>query len=173
MNREREIYIAGDRVSLAEYCEEQDVRDRFDCWRDPETESGYNWRVTMDFEEFKKLPVRSRFIAVIIRNADGAALGNVFLSPEGSLPDLAIMLFEPWRGMGYGPEAFSLALQYCFEKVDFDEIYAGCYEHNKRSWKMLQRCGFVPHPEGNVAEKHYLTGEPVTQFDFVKYREKD
>ena len=34
---------------------------------------------------------------------------------------------------------------------------------------MLRKCGFFPHPEGNVIEKHYLTGETITQLDFVKY----
>lgn len=38
------------------------------------------------------------------------------------------------------------------------------------SLKMLKKCGFVPHPEGNEEERHFESGEPVIQLDFVKYR---
>jgi len=86
-------------------------------------------------------------------------------------PDLAIMLFRPLRGQGYGTVAFALALQYCFDAFGLPEIYAGCYAHNVRSMKMLQKCGFVPHPEGDQEEAHYLDGSPVMQLDFVKYRQ--
>lgn len=32
---------------------------------------------------------------------------------------------------------------------------------------MLKKCGFIPHPEGNQQEKHFLTGEDITQLDSV------
>jgi hypothetical protein len=32
---------------------------------------------------------------------------------------------------------------------------------------MLQKCGYVPYPEGNVPEKHYITGEDIIQLDFI------
>lgn len=169
---ERKIYISNETISLAEYQNELDAKDRFDCWQDPETQSGYNFIMGDDFEAFYRKPVRARFLAVILRNSDGAVVGSLFLSPETSLPDLAIMLYRPYRGQGYGTEAFALALQYCFDTYDFEEIYAGCYEHNKVSMRMLKKSGFVPHPEGNVTEKHYISGEPITQYDFVKYRDR-
>lgn len=96
--------------------------------------------------------------------------GYVFLSPASSEPDLAIMMFDGFYGRGYGTEAFSLAADYCMERFGLDHIYAGCCGGNLRSRRMLEKCGFAPHPEGNQAEKHYLTGEEIVQYDFVKYR---
>lgn len=166
----RNIYIYDDDIALAEYCPETDTADWYECWKDPATEAGYNHRMDDTYEEFSHSPIRSRFLAMILRRSDNTVMGTVFLSPKNCPPDLAIMLYRPYRGQGYGTAAFSLALQYCFETFDLPEIYAGCYEHNHRSRRMLEKCGFVPHPEGDQLEEHYLDGSPVTQRDFVKYR---
>ena len=170
MNMQRTIYHSADQLYLAEYIPEQDAEANYKCWLDPETQKGYNYKVDFTLEEFISSPGRSRFKAVIFRKSDDAAIGVVFLSPEGSLPDLAIMLYPGFRGMGYGTAAFRMALEYCFKAFPFHEIYAGCYESNQASMKMLSNCGFVPHPEGNCNETHYLDGTPIIQFDFVKYR---
>ena len=46
----------------------------------------------------------------------------------------------------------------------------GCYETNEISRKMLKACGFVPNPDGDSHEVHYLTGAPITQHDYVLYK---
>ena len=166
----RKIYAAGSVLSLAAYCPESDDRSCYECWCDPATQDGYNFSMTKTFEEFSQRPSRCRLEAVIIRNEDKLPLGIITLSPEGSLPDLAIMLYKPYRGMGYGTAAFALAAQYCLEAFDLDCIYAGCYETNNISQKMLKSCGFLPHPDGNSLETHYLTGNPIMQYDFVLRR---
>lgn len=126
------------------------------------------WEIS--YEAFKNRPVRSRFQAVIIRKNDNAVIGTISMSPENALPDLAIMIYKPYRKLGYGTKAFALALKYCFNAFNLDRIYAGCYETNVASLRMLKVCGFVSHPEGNEVEKHFESGEAITQLDFVKYR---
>jgi len=32
---------------------------------------------------------------------------------------------------------------------------------------MLEKCGFVPYPEGNIPEKYYITGEDIIQMDYI------
>lgn len=167
---DRKVFISNHDIALAEYCPAIDDSPYFACWQDPDTEKGYNHKMTDSLEDFCKRPIRSRFLAVIIRNEDKEPLGIVALSPEGSLPDLAIMLYKPYRGKGYGTNAFALASAYCLEAYNLECIYAGCYETNKGSLKMLKACGFIPHPDGNVLENHYLTGEPIIQYDFVLHR---
>ena len=81
--------------------------------------------------------------------------------------DMSINIFKPYRNQGFGTMAFTLGAKYCFDILGLEKIYAGCYPDNIRSLKMLEKCGFIPRPEGNIQEKHYITGEPVTQFDFV------
>lgn len=166
----RKIYISKGDLSLAEYVPELDNAPYFACWQDPDTQKGYNYQMTDSLDEFCRRPIRSRLLAVILRNADHEPLGIVSLSPEGFPPDLAIMLYKPYRGRGYGTNAFALAAAYCMETFGLECLYAGCYETNEISRKMLTACGFVPHPEGNVHERHFLTNEPITQYDFVLKR---
>ena len=166
----RKIYIANQDLSLAEYCPDVDNKSYYECWQDPATQDGYNYKMCDSLEEFCKRPTRSRLLAVIIRNKDSKPLGIVSLSPEGSPPDLAIMLYKPYRGQGYGTNAFALAAKYCLEAYSLDCLYAGCYETNEISRKMLKACGFVPNLDGDSHEVHYLTGAPITQHDYVLYK---
>jgi ribosomal-protein-alanine N-acetyltransferase len=165
---ERKIYISNNIIALSEYIESEDDINNYSCWVEQETKKGYNHKVTETFEEFCNDAIKSRFIATIIRCKDNTPVGSIFLSPENTLPDLAIMIFRQYRKHGYGTMAFSLGTKYCFESLKLDRIYAGCYEDNLASRKMLEKCGFEPHTEGNIKEKHYLTGEEITQFDYIK-----
>lgn len=165
---ERHIYIENDSIALAEYLDAEDDRACYDCWQDEETQAGYNYCMTDTFEEFSASPQQSRFRAVIIRKVDGVVVGTVSVSPPHILPDLAIMIYRPYRGQGIGTAAFALAADYCFGEMGLSVLYAGCYEGNVRSRKMLAACGFVPHPDGNCEEVHYRTGEPIMQYDYIK-----
>ncbi|NJP40188.1 GNAT family N-acetyltransferase [Oscillospiraceae bacterium HV4-5-C5C] len=165
----QKVYISNGYLSLSEYVKDIDDIDCYNCWRNPETQKGYNHRVTAAFDEFRNGGIKSRFKATITRCADRARVGLIFVSPENTLPDLAIMIYQPYRRLGYGTAAFELGVQYCFDQLKLDKIFAGSYEDNSLSLKMLKSCGFIPHPEGNQNEKHYLTGQDIVQLDFVKY----
>lgn len=162
----RTIYLSDCVVALAENIEEDDPA-LYACWCDPDTERGYNHRRTGTYEEYCAHENPPGWGAVILRICDETPIGAVMFSSENA--DLAIMLYPGFRGMGYGTRAFMLGMRYCAETLQLDHVYAGCYPDNHASLKMLARCGFVPHPEGNLREKHYLTGEEITQLDFVKY----
>lgn len=166
---DRKIYISNETLSLAQYLSDIDDPETYENWLDPETQSGYNYRMTDTYEEYHTKTWQYRFLAVILRNSDNRVLGTVSLSPDASEPDLAIRLYPAFRHQGYGTTAFLLALEYCFEAYSLPAIYAGCYEHNTVSLNMLKKCGFLPYPEGNSYETHFLTGAPVTQLTFVKY----
>ncbi len=163
----RKVFIANDILSLVERNPEFDDINDYECWQDKATQDGFNFKHDMTLEAFCNLPTRSRFIATIQRNSDSACIGSIFVSPEGNLPDLAIMVYEPFRHHGYGTIAFLLGIKYCFDVLKIDKLYAGCYETNIVSQKMLSKCGFQPNPPGDTREKHYLTGKPITQFDFL------
>lgn len=166
---DRTIYETDGIVSLAGYIPEADDMASYEARQDPATIKGYNHRMNCTFEEFAALPDRCRFRASILRNTDGALIGEISISPETSLPDLAIILYPGFRGQGYGTAAFRLGVRYAFDTLKLPCLYAGCYEGNAASRRMLEKCGFVPHPEGNVPEKDVFTGEDITQYDFVVY----
>ena len=163
----RKVYLEDEIVALSEYMSASDDAACYHCWQDNETQKGYNFQLTKSFEEFKSGGVRSRFLATIIRKSDGTCVGAIFLSPENSLPDLAIMIYPPYRRNGYATRAFSLGVAYCFDTLKMERIYAGCYPQNAASLRMLNKCGFKPHPQGNQNEQHFLTGEDIVQLDFV------
>ena len=161
----RKIYLSDEMVALAEYSPE-DNPALYACWCDPDTEKGYNHRDTETYEEYCAWERPPGWNAIILRLRDETPVGAVGFVSENS--DLSIMIYPAFRGMGYGTRAFALGARYCAETLGLEKIYAGCYPDNKASIKMLERCGFAPHPEGNMQETHYLTGEPITQLDFVK-----
>ena len=165
---ERTVYIENREISLCSCIAQEDDRFMYDCWCDPEVQKGYNFAFSKTFEEFSAQPSRAYWNAIIVRKPDGERIGRVMLSSPDSAPDLAIMLAAPMRGQGFGTQAFSLALEYCFGALKLPCVYAGCYEDNVRSRKMLEKLGFEPHPEGNLREKHYLTGIEIVQYDYVK-----
>ncbi len=166
---QRNVYITDGYLGLTEYIPSIDDIDCYNCWQDEETQNGYNYNLTESFDEFKSGSIKSRFIATIVRCSDNACIGSIFVSPENTLPDLAIMIYKCYRNQGYGTIAFRLGVKYCFNNLLLDKIYAGCYENNEASKKMLTACGFKSHVEGNQNEKHYLTGEDIIQYDFVIY----
>ena len=165
----RSIYETDGVISLAEYVPETDDTASYEAWQDSATIRGYNHRINCTFDEFAALPDRCRFHAAILRHADDALIGEISISPETSLPDLAIILYPGYRGQGYGTAAFRLGVRYALHTLKLPCLYAGCYEGNAASRRMLEKCGFVPHPEGDVPEKDVFTGEDIIQHDFVVY----
>jgi len=161
----RKICIADEVIALAEH-KAEDNPALYACWCDPETECGFNLRQTRTFEEYCAWERPPGWGTIVLRLCDETPVGAIGFVSENS--DMSIMIYPEYRGMGYGTRAFALGARYCAETLGLDKIYAGCYPDNKASMKMLTACGFTPHPEGNIQEKHYLTGEDITQLDFVK-----
>ena len=103
----------------------------------------------------------------ICRDDQFLGFASTMNSPDLIMLDY-LVIAPKYRGQGIGTAAFALAAEYCLDVMGLTEIYAGCYEGNIRSRRMLAACGFVPHPEGNCEEVHFLTGEPIVQYDFIK-----
>jgi len=161
----REKYIDNDVICLAE-CIEADYETLYESWNEEDTVWGYNWKMPYSFEDYRNtFKDRENWGAVIIRLEDDEIIGRIGIS--AGLPDLTITVFKPYRNKKYGTMAFLLGVKYCFEVLRLEKIYAGCYEDNISSRKMIERCGFKPNPEGNQAERHIFTGEPRCQLDFV------
>jgi RimJ/RimL family protein N-acetyltransferase len=100
-------------------------------------------------------------------NASREIIGAVGISPPDTVADLAIWMFAPYRRKGYGTSAFALTTKYAIETLGISELHAGAYPDDIGSIKMLARCGYTPYPAGNVAEKHYITGEDIVQLDYI------
>ena len=162
---DRKKYIEGDILCLAEILE-RDYKPLYESWHDEDTIRGYNYRLPYTFDEYcERCRVSDTWEAAIIRREDNAIIGRIGISP--GLPDLTITIFKPYRSRKYGTMAFLLAVQYCFEMLGLNRIYAGSYEDNIASRRMIERCGFKPNPDGNDVDPHIFTGEDRLQLDFV------
>jgi len=96
--------------------------------------------------------------AVVLRSS-GAMIGdgrtwNTAEPPlPGSLPDryasLGYLLHPDHHGNGYGTETAAALVRWLFTERGIDTIYAGVYEANTPSRRLLERLGFV--------RDHYFT----------------
>jgi len=160
----RKIFIKNDLISLAEYIE-SDYKILYESWFDNDTVWGYNYKLPYSFDEYcARIKNVENWGAVIIR--ENTVIGRIGIS--AGLPDLTITVLKPYRNQKYGTAAFMLGIKYCFEVLNLKKFYAGCYEDNIASRKMIERCGFTHNPEGNEVEKHIFTGEDRLQLDFIK-----
>lgn len=169
MNRNE--YTSNDTLSLVEYLKTDDIA-LYKNWCDPETQQGYNGIYFSSFEEFESRDsLRNRFFAMIRLSGTNEIIGSVGISPPETIPDLAIWIFKPYRKQGYGTLAFMLATKYAIEVLGITGLHAGAYPDNIGSRKMLEKCGYVPCPVGNIPEKHYITGENIIQMNYI-WRER-
>jgi len=163
------VYIANETVSLVDY-QECDNRALYENELDPDTQKGYNNGYVSTFEEFVKEEITQRFFAMILLNATQEIIGAVGISPLDMIADLAIWMFKPYRRHGYGTSAFALLTKYATDTLHITDLHAGVYPDNIGSWKMLEKCGYVPCPAStakNEPEKHFLTDEELYQLDYV------
>jgi RimJ/RimL family protein N-acetyltransferase len=161
----RKKYIENDILCFAKVIE-SDYKILYDSWNDEDTVWGYNYKLPYTFDEYRKKGEKnSNWGAIIIRLSDNQIIGRIGIS--AGLPDLSITIFKAYRKQKYGTMAFLLGIKYCFEALNLDKIYAGSYEDNITSRKMIERCGFKPNPDGNVVDPHIFSGEDRLQFDFI------
>ena len=83
------------------------------------------------------------------------------------MPDLAIWIYPEFRGKGWGSRAYKLACDYLFNQ-GYQALYAGCFQHNVHSRHILEKCGFVRWPEGDVTETSAFDGAEITMQGFQK-----
>lgn len=167
----RNTYISNGTLSLVEY-RKSDDRALYENWLDPGAQKGYNGIYVTTFANFQRREIKQRFFAMIRVDSTDEIIGAVGISPPETVPDLAIWIFKPYRRKGYGTSAFALATKYATETLKTGELHAGAYPDNIGSQKMLERCGYAPFPDGNIPEKHYITGEDIVQKDYI-YIPKD
>jgi RimJ/RimL family protein N-acetyltransferase len=147
-----------------------DARVLYESWLDPDVQRGFNGIYAASFEEFSKrnkIDRPTRFSSMIRLNSTGEIIGTVGVSPPEDIADLTIRIFKAYRRQGYGTSAFALATKYVVDELKIEKLHAGAYADNIVSQKMLKKCGYIPYPEGNITEKHYITGEDIVQMDYI------
>ena len=61
---------------------------------------------------------------------------------ENNSKELGSIVSEKYWGHGYMPEAIMKILEYCFDELHLDVVYAGYVEKNTQSNRLKEKCGF-------------------------------
>ena len=85
--------------------------------------------------------------------ANNIPIGSIglLLQGESNLPvseneaEIGYWLGEDFWGKGYVTEATLRVLQYAFEQLHLTQLWAGAYEENIASQRVLEKCGFRYH----------------------------
>lgn len=163
--------IENDIIGLKQYTHDDDY-DMYLCWKDIDTQKGYNGLFEQSFEEFKNFDInRFRFWVTAADKKTNKSVGVLRLG-LGELPNLAIWIYPQFRNQGYGTQSFILALTYLFTHFEYPEISAGCYETNTASLKMLKKIGFEHFPSEDEEETDCFTGNPIVQMEFRISKDK-
>ena len=159
--------IETENIGLRKYTHDDDY-EWYLCWQDIDTQKGYNGIFDETFDEFcKSINIeRFKFWVTVIDKRTNESVGTLRLGLDEKCPDLAIWIYPKYRNKGYGTESFNLALKYLFDNFDYKELSAGCFQDNTHSRKMLEKIGFIHHPNYDEIEVNCFTGEETTQQEF-------
>lgn len=98
------------------------------------------FRISFVVQGFKE---RKRFVFAIIDKSTNALIGEISLHLNGNMAQMAYWLGETFWGQKLTTEAVAAVLQFGFERLELELIYAECHEDNIASHKVLLKNGFL------------------------------
>jgi len=160
------VIIYGEKI-LLRAVEEADNQLLLSLINDPDTEmmlGGSSWPVS-EAEQLKwfEHQERSRDVlrCIVALKEDGKAIGTIILSDidqKNATGHIHIkMSKDGGRGKGYGTDAVNTMVQYAFEELRLNCIYANILSYNEASIKLFERCGFKR--DGVLRQRVYKKGK--------------
>ena len=94
--------------------------------------------------EKKDRPSKSFHLGIALRQS-GKVVGDlwVYLIENDRMAAVAIRLSRKHQGNGYGTEALSEMVRFCFKQTELKRLWAQVDVCNAASQKMLEKCGFT------------------------------
>ena len=154
-----------DKSSLVKYANNRNVwinlRDRFPY---PYTFSEAEWWI----REATEATPPTHFAIVL----DGSAIGGIGLEMNTDVfrksAEIGYWLGEPFWGQGIATEAVRVMTDYAFSTLDLCRIYAGVFEWNPASMRVLEKAGYVF--EGRLRQSVIKDGKIIDQFLYAIIR---
>ena len=106
--------------------------------------------------EYSKVPVGT----IIVSNIDNTNL----------TASIGIKLHKTVRGKGIGKQSLNLAMQYCFEELDLECVYARVLTYNTASCALFRSCGFTN--EGILRSRVIKVDKRCDLVSFSKLKEE-
>jgi [ribosomal protein S5]-alanine N-acetyltransferase len=85
------------------------------------------------------------FTFAVTRKADSLFMGacGIGLNPEHRRADIGYWLGKPFWGQGYMSEAARRVIQFGFEELDLNRIYAAYFTRNPASRRVMEKAGMT------------------------------
>jgi [ribosomal protein S5]-alanine N-acetyltransferase len=101
------------------------------------------------------------FSFAITRKADGEYIGSmgIHLDPENQRAEIGYWIGKPYWGQGYASEAAKRLLQFGFDVLKLNRIYARCFSENIGSERVMQKIGM--QYEGLLRQEIYKWGQYI------------
>ena len=95
------------------------------------------------FEKEKK-PTKSFHLGISVKDLD-KVIGDlwVYLIENDRMASVAIRISKKYHGKGYGTEALSAMVSFCFEKTELKRLWAEVDVRNVASQRILEKSGFT------------------------------
>jgi RimJ/RimL family protein N-acetyltransferase len=126
--------------------------------------------VVRQFENAGKDP--SRVMFAIRRRNETAIIGYLFVQNISSVhrsADVGIRIGEDKdRGHGYGTEALTMALDYCWRHLNLNRIGLSVFRHNQRAISLYKAAGF--RIEGRLRKLFFVDGAWVDVLLMAAFR---
>lgn len=171
--------ITTPRITLRPWREE-DAETMFRWASNPAVGPIAGWPAHRSVEESKEI-IRSVFMApetyAIVLRESGEPIGAAAIkSGEGVSPslqgwgdaELGYWLAEPFWGRGIMTEVVGVLIERAFGELGYNRLWAGYYEGNDRSRRVMEKCGFRPHH--TEYNKPTLLGDTRTEHFMVLER---
>jgi RimJ/RimL family protein N-acetyltransferase len=97
-------------------------------------------------ELFAQWIAREHFFWGIFDAVTGEWCGQIYVrATNWDLPEFTIGYIADvnWEGKGYISEAVKRTLAWLFNDMNAQRVVSDCHEQNRRSWQLLERCGFT------------------------------
>lgn len=138
------------------------------------------WPAHRSVEESREI-IRTVFsapetYAIVLKESDEPIGAAAIKSGEGVSPslqgygdaELGYWLAEPFWGRGIMTEVVGVLIERAFGELGYDRLWAGYYEGNDRSRRVMEKCGFRPHH--TEYNKPTLLGDTRTEHFMVLER---
>lgn len=170
------MIIYGEKIILRAM-EVEDADLLLDIINDPDTErmlggSSYPVSYDMQCEWIRKQKNNNEIFRAIIALQDNMkeGIGTVILNnidlKNGTAEVHIKMSIQSCRGKGYGTDALNTVVDYAFNEMRLNCVYAEVLAYNTISLKLFEKCNFKK--EGVLRERVFKNGKFVNVVSFAK-----